>query len=218
MKSSLNEIMVIGITGGIGSGKSTVSEYFRELGFPVISTDDFAKDIMNNNKSIIAKINNKFDNEILDENGKLNFKILSEKVFGNSQKNKDNLEKLNQIVHPPIIEKMISKIEELTEAGNILIFVESALIFETGLDNGFDYVISVISSENLRIERTQVRTGLSEQEIKWRMEEQFSSERIKQLSDFTIENNGTINDLKKSANFILNIVKSMPKKNFDIIE
>jgi dephospho-CoA kinase len=113
---------------------------------------------------------------------------------------------------------MITKIEELAENGSKVIFVESALIFETGLDDGFDYVISVIASEQLRIERTKSRTGLSELEIKWRMEEQFSTERIKQLSDFTIENNGTLVDLKKSTKFILNIIKTLPKKNFEAAE
>jgi dephospho-CoA kinase len=218
MLSSLNEIMVIGITGGIGSGKSSVTEYIKENGFPVISTDDLAKEFIYNDITVISKIKNQFGKEIFDENGKIISRLLSEKIFGNSNESKDNLYKLNQIVHPRVIDKMIELIEEFAEKGNKIIFVESALIFETGLDDGFDYVISVIASEKQRIERTKIRTGLSEDEIKWRMEEQFSAERIKQLSDFTIENKGTKDDLKNAAKFILNIVISLPKKNFEAVE
>lgn len=203
--SDSDDFKVIAITGGIGSGKSTVAEHYVKLGYPVINTDSLAGKIMRNDSQIKKKLIEVFGEDLYFENGELNNKQFSDLVFG--EKNNSNLEKLNKIVHPAVIDEMIEQIEELVESGNTLIFVESALIYESALDEGFDYVIVVDANEEKRVKWASERLKLSGEEIRNRMKEQLSSEHKKNMADFVIENNGTIEELLKNAEFLLDIIK-----------
>ncbi len=201
------EVKIIAITGGFGSGKSTVANYYKEQGYPVINTDNLAKDIMTNDAYVKTQLTKAFGNKILNENGEIIFQNLSNLVFDNSAKSKDNLAKLNQIVHPPTIQAMINKIEEYIEEGVEIIFVESALIYEAALDEGFDYIIVVDAKEDIRIKRIMEKTKLSETEIRNRISEQISTQVKVNLADFVIENNGTIQKTLDNAAFILDLIK-----------
>ena len=195
--------IVIGITGGIGTGKSTVSSIFQESGFPLLLADDIAKELMETDSKLIDKIRSEFG-EYIYVDGKLNTKLLAEKVFSN--KNENN--KINRIVHPPTISFIEARIKEL-ESSNNIIFVESALIFEAEMENMFDYVLLVTAEEDLRISRLVKNGRETESQIRKRMEFQLSDERKRQLSDFIIENNSTIDDLKKRSLFFLNLFKTL---------
>jgi len=201
------EIVLVGITGGIGSGKTTAAKYIEQLGYPVIYTDYLAKVVMNTNENVKLALINEFGNEIYNDNGEINAAKLSEIVFDINSEDNVKLTRLNQIVHPPTIELMMEEIEKLLEKGEKLIFVESALIYEAGLEDGFDYIVVIDADEKKRIERTAKRLKLSDEKIRKRDCQQFSTEYKRNMADFVIENNGDIDQLYKSIDFILNLIR-----------
>jgi dephospho-CoA kinase len=202
-----NEVKIIAITGGFGSGKSTVAGFYEKQGYPVINTDLLAKDIMTNDSIVKVELVKVFGNKILNENGEIIFQHLSKLAFDNNEKSKDNLAKLNQIVHPPTIQAMINKIEEYIKDGIEIIFVESALIYESALDEGFDYIIVVDAKEDVRMKRIKEKMKLSDEEIRNRMREQISTQVKVNLADFVIENNTNIEKTLDNAAFILDLIK-----------
>lgn len=209
------KFLVIGLTGGIGSGKSEVANYLKGKGYSVISSDENAKKIMAEDKSLMKDIKSAFGDEAYSEDGVLNKEFLAAKVFGRDKESEDNLEKLNRLVHPRTIEMMVNTVDKYRKEGKDLVFVESALIFETGIDDGFDYVIAVDAKEELKIKRVQKRSNISEEEIKYRMSRQLSSEEKLKRADFSIENNGSIAELHSAVDFLLDIITELPPKEFE---
>ncbi|MGA2298453.1 MAG: dephospho-CoA kinase [FCB group bacterium] len=212
-ESEESNTLVIGLTGGIGSGKSVVALIISNMGYPVISTDEKAKEIMVSDDAVKNKLIMEFGSEVFLPGRKLNNEYLANLVFGPTKTHKKALEKLNSIVHPPVIDYMMAEVEKHEMAGKPMVFVESALIYEAELDEGFDYVITVHSSEENRLERAMKRTGMSKEQVKARMNEQFTQDEKRKLADFVIENNGTIKELKKSVEFVVDLLKLMPNKS-----
>jgi len=163
----LDDVVVIAITGAINSGKSEVSKILYSLGYRIINTDLLSKQILSASSEVKNLIKANFGDESFVNNA-YNTKFISEQVFGNTELSRNNLQKLNAILHPPVIDLMIRTIEEYALSGDKLIFVESALIFEAGLDEGFDYIIMVESKEEIRKERFIKNTHLSEIDFKYR--------------------------------------------------
>jgi dephospho-CoA kinase len=197
-------MLVIGITGVIGSGKTTVASIIEEEGFKVFYTDKIAKDVIEKDETVRKKLISEFGKDVFDENGQLNNKYLSDLVF--NSEGDDNLNKLNNIIHPVVIQKMIDITKNCETEGESVIFFESALIFEAGLEDGFDYIISVVSDIDKTVKRLENK--MSKIDILKRMSKQIPQEEKAKNSDFVIENNGSIEDLKNSIKFILNIIKS----------
>ncbi len=209
------KFLVIGLTGGIGSGKSELANYLSAKGYPVISSDDNAKKIMAEDKSLMEELKNTFGDETYLEDGSLNKEFLAAKVFGRDKESEENLEKLNRLVHPRTIELMVKTVDKYRREGKNVVFVESALIFEIGIDDGFDYVIAVDAKEEIKIKRVQKRSNISEEEIKYRMSRQLSSEEKLKRADFSIENNGSIAELHSAVDFLLDIITELPPKEFE---
>ncbi|OGU11103.1 MAG: dephospho-CoA kinase [Ignavibacteria bacterium GWB2_35_12] len=201
--------LVIGITGGIGCGKTTVSHFISELGYIVISTDEKAKELMVTDFNIKNKIFRAFGSESYNSDGSLNSQYISDLVFGKTDEHTKRLSQLNSIVHPPVIDYMIEEVQKYEEKGEPLVFIESALIYEAELEEGFDYVIVVDSTEENAIQRITQRTGMTEEIARIRMKQQISQQEKKQLADFVIENNGTVDELKQSVKTLMNIVKNL---------
>lgn len=198
-------MLVIGITGVIGSGKTTVASIIEEEGFKVYYTDKIAKEIIETDETVRKKLVSEFGKEVFNEKGQLDNKYLSDLVFNNEDDS--NLIKLNNIIHPIVIQKMIEITKSCENDGDKIIFFESALIFEAGLEDGFDYIITVVSDIDKTVER--LKSNMSKIDILKRMSKQLPQEDKAKNSDFVIENNGSIEELKKSVRFILNIVKSV---------
>lgn len=198
-------MLVIGITGVIGSGKTTVASIIEEEGFKVYYTDKIAKEIIETDETVRKKLVSEFGKEVFNEKGQLDNKYLSDLVFNNEDDS--NLIKLNNIIHPIVIQKMIEITKSCENDGDKIIFFESALIFEAGLEDGFDYIITVVSDIDKTVER--LKSKMSKIDILKRMSKQLPQEDKAKNSDFVIENNGSIEELKKSVRFILNIVKSV---------
>ncbi len=201
------DFLIIGITGGIGSGKTSAAKYIESLGYPVIYTDMLAKKVMNSDENVINEIKRAFGNDVYLDSGELNSAKLSNIVFDINAQNNEKLTKLNRIVHPPTIDLMMKEIEVFLEEGSELVFVESALIYEAGLEDGFDYVIVIDADEEVRIERTSERLKLSSEEIRRRNSQQISTTMKKNMADFVIENNGDVEQLYKNIDFVLSIIK-----------
>jgi len=205
-------VVIVGITGGIGSGKSTVAEWIIEKGFPVLSSDGIAKELMTSNPEIKEQLINAFGKEIYLDDGGLNKSMLSDLIF---DPNQSKVKKINQIVHPFVIENIIDHLEELADNGNSLLFVESALMFESGMAEGYDYIITVFADEEKVIERVNKRSKLSEEKIHTIMKSQLNPIEKKKLADFVIDNNGTVDELRTSFDTIFSIIEILPPNDSD---
>lgn len=173
-------MLKVGITGGIGSGKSTVAAVFRVLGIPVFDADSAAKMLMNEDEEIKAAIINEFGNEVY-KNGRLDTAWLASRVFHDSQK----LEALNAIVHPATIRYGM---EWLKNQNAPYIIREAALLFESRAASGLDLIIGVSAPQALRIRRTMERNKISREEVLERMSRQIDETLKMKLCDRIIYN------------------------------
>lgn len=173
-------MLKIGITGGIGSGKSTVAKVFEVLGIPVYYADDAAKRLMNTDEELKVKIQLQFGNEVYT-NKQLNRKRLAEIVFTSPEK----LALLNALVHPATLKDADNWMQKQTTPYTLK---EAALIFESGAHEHLDYVIAVTAPAPLRILRTMQRDGITREEVLARMDKQMDETIIIKLCDFVIKN------------------------------
>ncbi|MBW1619324.1 MULTISPECIES: dephospho-CoA kinase [Empedobacter] len=196
-----NQPFVAGITGGIGSGKSTAAKFFEELGIPVYNSDTRAKTIQNENSEVKVKIIAAFGEEAYNENG-LNKPYLSKQVFQNNEK----LKLLNSIVHPAVFQDF----ENWKKAQKSdIVMKEAAILIESGSYKDCDVVISVVVDIETRIARTIERDGLSREEILARINNQISDEERIAKSDFIIDNNGDLAHLKNEVEETFIKIKKM---------
>lgn len=193
----------IGITGGIGTGKTTVAKIIEANGFTVLNADDTARKLMQTDKEIRRKLIEKFGSEVFIDN-KLNSKFISNIVFND----KNKLKLLNSIVHPATIKNISEEITERQKTEN-LIFVESALVFEAKMEELFDHVLLVTADDDKRIERIKIRNDYSDSEILKIIENQIPENIKKSKSDFIIINNGNLEDLKTKTEFFLRLFNSL---------
>ena len=173
----------IGITGGIGTGKTTVCKMFEKLGVPVYYADDRAKWINNNDSEVIAALKKAFGAEIY-QNGVLDRTKLSSIVFSDKEK----LEILNSIVHPAVFRDAEKWQSEKQKAGFQYTLKEAALLFETGSYKQLDKIIVVSADEEIRIERVMKRDNLSREEVMKRIAKQMPQAEKEKAADFVIEN------------------------------
>ena len=170
----------IGITGGIGSGKTYVASVFQSLGIPIFNADIQAKKIMTSSRKLIKLLKEEFGNDIYKDSD-LNKEKLASIVFSNS----DKLQKLNSLVHPIVKEELNSWCKKQTST---YIIKEAAILFESNSHIGLDAVICVSAPLDLRMKRLLNRDDYSEKEIKKRIENQISQEEKEKLSDYIIVN------------------------------
>ena len=178
-------MLKIGITGNIGSGKTTVSKIFEVLGIPVFYADDEAKKVMVNDAILIVELKQAFGEQSYFEDGSLNRKHIAGIVFNNEAE----LKKLNAIVHPAVFRAFDSWVLRFKNAPYVL--KEAALLFESSSFKMCDKSIMVTAPLELRIARVMLRDGFSRDEILNREARQFSEEKKLQLADYAINNDNT---------------------------
>lgn len=174
--------IIIGVTGGIGSGKSYTCRIISSLGFPVYNCDAEAKKLMNTNKHIINSLKQLIGENSYDSEGNLNKPIIAQFLFANEE----NAHKINSVVHPVVKEDFRS----WASAQNAdLIFMESAILFESGFNDVVDNVITITAPPETRIERTIRRDNTTREQVIARMNQQMQDEERVRLSDYIISNN-----------------------------
>jgi dephospho-CoA kinase len=173
-------VLKVGITGGMGSGKSTVAKVFEVLGIPVYYADDAAKRLMNEDETLKQQLEKQFGKETYID-GALNRKYLSALVFNNEEK----LALLNSIVHPATLRDAEHWMQQQKTPYAIK---EAALIFESGAQRQLDYVIGVYAPVSLRIQRVIKRDHITREEVKARMEKQIDEAIKMRLCNYVITN------------------------------
>lgn len=197
------KMKTIGLTGGIASGKTTVSKTLHELGAIIIDADKIARDVVEKGKPAYMDIVAYFGEEVLLENGELDRKHLGSIVFNSPI----HLEKLNQFTHPRIFETIDREINYYKQNHpSRVIIVDAALLIETDLKNKVDEVWLVVVPENLQLQRLIDRDGLSLEEAKKRIKSQMPTEKKILFADRLINNSGDLEELIKQVKKIWELI------------
>ena len=201
--------MVIGLTGGIGTGKSTVSQILRNKGFSVIDLDVISHKVIEF-PSVVEKIVRNFGKEVLENNNDGNRTVSREKLGKIIFSDREKRFTLNSIMHPEILRIMHKKIlecESKNEKENKIIFVEIQLLFEVQWEKEFDYILLVAAKRDIQVRRVLERDKRSEKEAWNIINSQMSLNEKRGKSDFVIENDGNIDDLNRKVDKFLKILE-----------
>ena len=204
-ESLINNKKIIGLTGGIGSGKTTVAKFIEEMGFPVYYSDDRAKEIVNDDEVLKNNIKELLGEEAYDENGFYNKKYVSEIVFNNDETRLQ----LNALIHPAVkidFENWVNK--QHAE----FIFKETALLFELNLNESCYKSVLVTADDNIRIKRVMDRDQKTYREIEAVIDKQMPEKDKIKSADFVIYNNEGIDELKAATEkMMVNLQEVSPK-------
>ncbi len=184
----------VGITGGIGSGKTTVCKVWEGMGAVVVYADDLAKKLMVEDDDLISRIISAFGESSYHEDGSLNRQFLANKAF-----EKGEVEKLNKIVHPAVARKVKELMGRAEAQGADMFVEEAALLLSKGRPDIFDYIVIVTANKSDRLKWVMNRDSSGQDEILARMKKQQSFEELMPLCDFVIENDSTVQSLKRKS-------------------
>jgi dephospho-CoA kinase len=198
---------IIGLTGNIACGKSTVAAIFKELGATLIDADKVARDIVGKGNPALVKIINHFGNEILNKDGTLNREKLGSKVFND----KNQRQILNDITHPEIFKEINNLIEKYRSEGKRIVIIEAALIIEREkLKKIIDKLIVVSTSKDIQIKRLKDRDGFSKEQALSRINSQIPIEEKIKHADYVIHNDSDISNIKNQVETIWKDLSSNP--------
>ena len=183
---------VVGLTGGIGSGKSTVAQFLVELGAVAIDTDKIGHEALKPDTEVWREVVATFGRQILTPDGNINRKKLGDIVFGNPE----SLLKLNRIMHPRIYERVKAQLEGYRQRGVDVVVLEAPLLLEAGWTSLVDEVWITVATESTVLRRLKERVGLSETESLARLRSQLPVEKRVSHADVIINNDGDLHELK----------------------
>jgi dephospho-CoA kinase len=190
---------VIGITGGLACGKSTVARLLAQHGATLLSADDIAHEITAAGSAVAQEIARVFGPEVLDKAGKIDRKALGSLVFHDSEKRKQ----LESITHPAILRLLKERISSVVnERAGSLVIVEVPLLFEAGIESWFDCILVVAASEQIQLQRLRERNGLTEEEARARIESQMPLNEKVARGDFVLWNVGGLDDLSAQIDLL----------------
>lgn len=187
---------IIGLTGGIGSGKTTVARFIEDCGFPVYYSDDRAKTIVNDNSELKQRIKDLLGDDSYDENGLYNRKFVGEKVFNDDEL----LSQLNAIIHPAV---RLDFEDWVNRQSKYLVFKETALLFELKLHVQCYKSLLVTAEDNIRIKRVMDRDAKTYRQVESIMENQMPEKEKIKMADYIIYNNSNIDDLREQTERII---------------
>ena len=185
----------VGLTGGIGSGKSSVVAMLREMGVPVIEADDVVHELSRAGEAVYDEIVKTFGREILAENGEIDRARLAAMVFGSPEK----LTQLNGIVHPRVLERTEQWMSERRRDGARLVVIEAPLLVETGFHRRLDRLVVVWCRPEQQIERLSGERGMSREEADRRIAAQLTVEEKMRVADHLIDNSGTRDETRRQV-------------------
>jgi dephospho-CoA kinase len=190
-------MVTVGITGGIGSGKSTVCSMWADMGAYVLNADELAKQLMVSDPEVKSELITTFGNQAFHDDGSLNRDYLSAEAF-----EKGRVAELNAIVHPRMPKAVEQQIQQAEAAGHKVVVYEAALLLENLEPGDLDYIVLVLAEEKHRLERVQKRDDSTKDEILQRINKQRDFEKATSRVDYVIRNNGTLEELEKKAEII----------------
>ncbi|HDA9165047.1 TPA: dephospho-CoA kinase [Staphylococcus aureus] len=200
---------VIGLTGGIASGKSTVSELLSVFGFKVVDADKAAREAVKKGSKGLAQVREVFGDEAIDENGEMNRRYMGDLVFNHPEKRLE----LNAIIHPIVRDIMEEEKQEYLKQGYNVI-MDIPLLFENELDNTVDEVWVVYTSESIQMDRLMQRNNLSLEDAKARVYSQISIDKKSRMADHVIDNLGDKLELKQNLERLLEEEGYIEKPNY----
>lgn len=198
----------IGVTGGIGSGKSLVCSLFSSLGVPVLSADDIAKELMRGDASLRRALIKLLGPSAYRPDGELDRQYVAARIFSDSGLH----QKVNALVHPRVEAEVGKQFAKLEKAGSRLGIVEAALIYEAGFEKQLDYVIVVDSPEPDRIQRVVDRDKVAADDVRKRIQSQQSPISKLRKADYVIRNAGSVDDLEASVRFLYSLLQTIVGK------
>ena len=198
--------LLIAITGGIGSGKTTFANFLAEQGHPVIFADDISKELLANDPDVKNEIVSEFGAKAY-QGKKINKKLLADNIFSNPSK----LKKINSILHPRVRKRIGFISKEYFETKDF-VFVEAAIIYESKIEKMYDFVVLIVADEKLRMKRVSKSEKISEKDFINRSQNQLSDEVKKKKADFIFINNGTKAELKDKAILLSTLLKATNNK------
>lgn len=200
---------VIGLTGGIASGKSTVSELLSVFGFKVVDADKAAREAVKKGSKGLAQVREVFGDEAIDENGEMNRRYMGDLVFNHPEKRSE----LNAIIHPIVRDIMEEEKQEYLKQGYNVI-MDIPLLFENELENTVDEVWVVYTSESIQMDRLMQRNNLSLEDAKARVYSQISIDKKSRMADHVIDNLGDKLELKQNLERLLEEEGYIEKPNY----
>lgn len=206
--------LIVAVTGGIGSGQSTVCSFFKEWHCKVINADIKAKEVIHRDRKLQNELKSAFDSSIFRKDRSLDTKRLAELAF----KDEINTQKLNQLVHPRMVESLVEEMEQARFSCKYpVIIIDAALIYEISIENMFDAVIVVDAPQRLREKRVMERDKMTRKEFRSRLDKQIPLEDKVSWADYIIKNDGTLDNLKQKSRTIYNLLlkdqKTLSKAN-----
>ena len=183
-----NKIYIIGLTGGIATGKSTVSNVLKQAGIKVIDADLVSREIMEPYKEGWYEVVGYFGDDYVNDDFTIKRKMLADRVFSNA----DDLVKINSLLHPIIINKIQDKVAEYEKAGIKLVFIDAPLLFETGIDDDCDEVWLLVCGIDEQIRRVMQRDGLSYEQAEKIIHNQMSDADKRQRADRVIDTSDSL--------------------------
>ncbi|ERJ46291.1 dephospho-CoA kinase [Corynebacterium pseudodiphtheriticum] len=199
---------IIGLTGGIGSGKSTVARSLQEHGFPIVDADLIAREIVEPGQPALAELAKEFGEDILNADGSLDRGLLASRAFTN----KDTTQRLNNITHPRINQRTQELFDEARENGAEAVIYDMPLLIDKGLHKDMDATIVVHAAEHVRLERLTTKRGLDVDDVRRRINAQIDDETRKQYADILLDNNGTEEDLTQQIAQAVDKIKQLTKQ------
>lgn len=200
---------VIGLTGGIASGKSTVSELLSVFGFKVVDADKAAREAVKKGSKGLAQVREVFGDEAIDENGEMNRRYMGDLVFNHPEKRLE----LSAIIHPIVRDIMEEEKQEYLKQGYNVI-MDIPLLFENELENTVDEVWVVYTSESIQMDRLMQRNNLSLEDAKARVYSQISIDKKSRMADHVIDNLGDKLELKQNLERLLEEEGYIEKPNY----
>lgn len=197
--------LAVGLTGNIGSGKSTAAGIFSELGVPAFDTDKIGHELLESDPGVRKQIARAFGNGVV-EDGQVDRRRLGEVVFGDPAKRR----RLESILHPAIMAAARNRILEYKDRPYAIL--EVPLLYEAKLAGEFDYVILVKADEANAVARASVKLGIGRDEVMKRLAAQIPQSEKEKLADFVISNNGTQADLREKVRLLHSVISSLSQK------
>jgi len=197
--------LIVGLTGGIATGKSTVANMFKDYGIPIVDTDKLSFDLLKKDSISYVEVLSLFGEDILFTNGDINRKKLGKMIFNDDILRK----KLNSIIHPKIKTIVLSEIKKYEEIGIRIIIIDVPLLFETDFIKLVDKSIVVYTTPQLQVERLMDRDSIGKDYAFTKIESQIPIEEKVKLADFVIDNSKSILTTKKEFNKIIEILEVM---------